>query len=258
MRKLSQAKIEELNLHKHLSKKYYRIREKNKHYLYFNDNWIEEYKKLVPKQSYKKTLDLGCGTVEFYELITKNLKSTYTGVDLSPDMLKVGKSKYQKIKLYEADAENLPFKNNSFDLVVGRGIIHHLPDPKKGCQEAFRVLKKGGYFIVSEPHSNLLLHFIRQIYYRLSSHFSHTHKSFYKEEFINLLKDSGFKIRAVKYWGLLSFPFAFPDILPTYKLMPFSLFMVLVEVDKFLANIPIINSFCWHLIVLCEKYDRKN
>lgn len=247
-----QLKNDEVELHKELAHKYYEIREKNPHYAFFNEHWINVYKNLLPKKRFKKALDLGCGTVEFYELV-KSLGAEYVGVDLSPDMLAMGKRKYKKINLKVADAEKLPFKDETFDVVVCRGLVHHLPSPKKGCQEARRVLKKGGYFVVSEPHSNTLLYFVRKLYYKMSSHFSDSHKSFRREEFLELLKKSGFTIEKVSYWGILSFPFAFPDILPTYKLVPLPLFKLFVKLDTFLTKIPLINRFSWHIVVLCVK-----
>lgn len=245
----------EIELHKDLAEKYYSIRERNPHYTYFNNKWIGVMRSLIPSGSYKKALDLGCGTVEFYELVTEEVGAEYTGMDLSPHMLEVGMKKYKKINLIEGDAENIPFKDNTFDLVVCRGLIHHLPDPLKGCQEAYRVLKPNGIFIVSEPHSNTILYLVRKMYYKVSSHFSDSHKSFRREEFLTLLKDADFEITGVKYWGILSFPFAFPDIIPSYKFMPYILFILLVQIDLILTKIPFINSLSWHIIVANRKKE---
>ncbi|KKP48339.1 MAG: Methyltransferase domain protein [Candidatus Woesebacteria bacterium GW2011_GWA1_33_30] len=251
--KISKLKLQEVKLHKKLAKSYYWVREKNSHYKYFNNLWIEQIQTMLPKKKYQNTLDLGCGTVEFYELIKDKLNSNYLGVDLSPDMLNIGRKKYKNIRLLEADAENLQIKDSTFDLIIGRGIIHHLPEPVKGCEEAYRVLKKGGYFIVSEPYSNIFLKLIRKIYYRLSNHFSDTHKSFSGDELSNLLIKSGFVIKEIGFWGVLSFPFAFPDILPTYKFVPLPIFKLLVQLDKIIVKIPFIKKMAWHIIILCKK-----
>lgn len=147
----------------------------------------------------------------------------------------------------------MPFRSNSFDLVIGRGVIHHLPNPEIGCKEAYRVLRKGGYLFISEPHSNFFLKLLRKIYYRFSNHFSETHKSFYKTEFLNFLERAGFRVIKYKYWGILSFPFAFPDILPLYKLMPYVVFRFLIKIDKILIRLPVINQFGWHILVIGRK-----
>ena len=251
--KLNRLKLQEVKLHKKLAKSYYCVREKNPHYSYFNDFWIDQIRTMLPKKKYQNTLDLGCGTVEFYELIKEKLHSNYLGVDLSSDMLEIGKKKYKNIHLLKADAENLRIKKSSFDLIIGRGIIHHLPNPVKGCEEAYRVLKKGGYFIVSEPHSNFLLKLIRKVYYKISNHFSDAHKSFSEKELLNLLIESGFVIEKVGFYGVLSFPFAFPDILPTYKFMTFPIFKLLVKLDEVIVEIPFLRKMAWHIIILCKK-----
>lgn len=253
MKSAKTLKQDEIVLHKTLAKKYGNIRETSLYYNYFNDYWLKLFKEMLPRRKYAKALDLGCGTVEFYEFITKSVGASYTGTDLSPDMLEVGKKKYPKAELVEADAENLPFKDDSFEFVMTRGLIHHLPNPEVGIAEAYRVLKKGGYFLVSEPHSNIFLYYARKAFYKKSSHFSDSHKSFRRGEFKDLIESGGFKIKKVRYWGILSFPFAFPDILPAYKFLPLSMFKLFVQLDRYLTRIPVINTFACHMVVLAQK-----
>jgi ubiquinone/menaquinone biosynthesis C-methylase UbiE len=51
-----------------------------------------------------------------------------------------------------ADAEDLPYADGTFDLVVGHAVLHHLPDVPAAMREAFRVLRPGGVFVVAgEP-----------------------------------------------------------------------------------------------------------
>lgn len=50
-----------------------------------------------------------------------------------------------------ADVQKLPFKNNTFDLVIALELFEHVKKPEKGIGECVRVLKKGGYFIFSMP-----------------------------------------------------------------------------------------------------------
>jgi SAM-dependent methyltransferase len=255
MQKDEKLKQDEIRLHKGLSKKYVNIREKSPYYIFFNSHWIHAYRALLPKRKWGRVLDLGCGTVEFYELITRDLGAQYTGTDLSPDMIEAGRKKYPGIDLQVADAEALPFKDGTFDLIITRGLIHHLPNPNKGMQEACRVLKKGGYLIASEPHSNLLIYTIRLIFYKLSSHFSDSHKSFFKKEYEDLFEKNGFSIDKKRFIGITAFPFALPDILPLYKVIPLSFFKLLVHLDLLLEKIPVIQSFAWHMIISARKDD---
>ena len=51
-----------------------------------------------------------------------------------------------------ADAEGIPYDDNTFDLVVGHAVLHHIPDVEKSLREVLRVLKPGGRFVFAgEP-----------------------------------------------------------------------------------------------------------
>jgi ubiquinone/menaquinone biosynthesis C-methylase UbiE len=71
-----------------------------------------------------------------------------TGVDLSPGMLDKAKHNAEcmglDIEFFHGDAENLPFEDNSFDLVVNKFLLWTLPKPSCAVQEWRRVLKPGG------------------------------------------------------------------------------------------------------------------
>jgi SAM-dependent methyltransferase len=97
-------------------------------------------------------LDVGCGpTLDAKRLINKNVY--YVGIDFSKELLKIGKKKHNSplINLILADVEKLPFKEEVFDMVFCFGVLHHLPDYLHACNEIFRVLKRGGYFLSHEP-----------------------------------------------------------------------------------------------------------
>jgi ubiquinone/menaquinone biosynthesis C-methylase UbiE len=72
-----------------------------------------------------------------------------TGVDLSQTSLDRARRRCELAgvapDLRLADAENLPFADNSFDIAYSYGVMHHSPDTARCLREAFRVLKPGGH-----------------------------------------------------------------------------------------------------------------
>jgi len=242
----------EVELHKKLADKYKGIRWKNKNSTYYNTLWIKNL--LDIKFKFNSVLDYGCGTGSLYPFLKQKFNGAkYTGIDISPDMLKVAKESYPDGKFIEADGENLPFKNKTFDLVIVRGALHHLPNPEKGLKEISRVLKPKGFLIASEPSANFITSLMRRLVPHRHEHFSDVHKEFYVNEFNRILIKNNLKPLNVKYWGYLAYPFAFPDIIPQFSKLPFSIFKVLVNIDKLMKETPILNKLSWGITVTAKK-----
>ena len=94
----------------------------------------------------KKVLEIGCGLGSHASLIAKNCKS-YIGIDITDYSIKFCKKRFKLMnikngKFILADAENLPFNNQSFDYVWSWGVIHHSSNTQKIVSEIQRVLKK--------------------------------------------------------------------------------------------------------------------
>ena len=98
-----------------------------------------------------RVADLGCGSGVFTELLRRKGFAS-VGVDISPKLVALGRSKYSGLELIEGDAENLPFDSGSFDGVLLSGLIHHFPDPRRLAAEVRRVLKPGGRFVAFDPN----------------------------------------------------------------------------------------------------------
>ena len=69
-----------------------------------------------------------------------------TGIDFSGAMVEVARTRYPELAFQEANAENLPFDDESFDAVVSSFVVHHLARPEIVFREVRRVLKPGGRF----------------------------------------------------------------------------------------------------------------
>ena len=74
------------------------------------------------------------------------------GLDISPKLIALGRSRYPDLEFLEGDAEHLPFPSSSLDGVLLSGLVHHLPDPSRCAAEVFRVLKPGGAFVAFDPN----------------------------------------------------------------------------------------------------------
>lgn len=102
---------------------------------------------ILPNQS---VLDVGCGDGGDCELFSKTA-SNVIGIDIlsHPSWSKIKKD---NLEFQVADACNLPFINNIFDVVFVKDVLHHVPNHKKALHEVIRVTKEGGIIIVIEAN----------------------------------------------------------------------------------------------------------
>ena len=96
-------------------------------------------------------LDVGCGTGYFIDMFSNERKANYIGLDLSEEMINVSQEKkIENAKFIVGYADKLPFEDNSFDVVTCIQSFHHYPETQGAMREAYRVLKKGGMYILSD------------------------------------------------------------------------------------------------------------
>jgi len=109
----------------------------------------------------EQILDAGCGTGLATRMLAKKFgKSKITGVDLSPGMVeraKKNKGFFDKTQYQVADMQQLPFKDNQFDLVISNLALFWIKDLHKVFAEFNRVLKSGGLLIFSTLATDTLM-----------------------------------------------------------------------------------------------------
>ena len=118
--------------------------------------WRKKAIKILSEKKPKTILDVASGTADFAIEALKTNAEKVIGVDISEGMLNVGKEKIKrlnlisKIELQVADAEHLPFADNTFDaMTVGFGVrnFEHL---ELGLKDMLRVLKPSGNLVIIE------------------------------------------------------------------------------------------------------------
>jgi len=105
----------------------------------------------------KNILDIATGTADFAIMAAKYTNAKIKGVDISKKMLSIGNEKIKKYKLSHrislafADAEKLPFKNNSFQAITAGFGVRNFENIDTGLSEMHRVLEKDGIVVILEP-----------------------------------------------------------------------------------------------------------
>lgn len=107
-------------------------------------------KKLVELLDAKPTaryLDIGCGSGNYTGALAQ-IGLNIEGIDVSEEMLNKAKNKHSLIQFHQADAKNLPFQEALFDGATCTLATHHINNNHQVCQEAFRVIKNPGRFVI--------------------------------------------------------------------------------------------------------------
>jgi len=188
------------------------------HFLSFGIDkvWRRRAIRLLIKHSPSDILDVATGTGDFAIESLKTGAQRITGIDISEEMLAVGKAKIEKlglghrIILQKGDSEKLVFLDNSFDAVTVAFGVRNFENLSKGIDELFRVLKPGGIVCVlefSKPmhfpvkqlysfYSFYILPGIGRLFSKDKSAYRYLPESVERfpdgEEFLKVLKKSGF------------------------------------------------------------------
>jgi ubiquinone/menaquinone biosynthesis C-methylase UbiE len=98
---------------------------------------------------WEHALEIGAGTGYFsLNLMTAGTIARLTATDIAPGMLRALEANAAElgvaVETVETDAERLPFPDQTFDLVLGHAVLHHIPDLDRAAAEFLRVLKPGG------------------------------------------------------------------------------------------------------------------
>ena len=134
-------------------------------------SWRRQVINILQPEMKKMYLDIGCGTGDLaQDIITSQSNTIVVAADLTIQMIRVGKNKNntQNIAWVVADAEALPFPDETFDGVVSGYLIRNVPNPQKSLSEQMRVLHPGARVVTLDttpPEQNWYYPFVI-IYFR--------------------------------------------------------------------------------------------
>ncbi len=159
-------------------------------------------------------LDLGCGTGIYRDAFEPG--RNVIGMDYSLSALQGYRNKYRGSALVNADANFIPLKDGTVDVVVVFGLVHHLYD-RIGIlfSEIRRVLKIGGAVIIDEPNGcNLLWHLVS--FSKWGRQIDGGFVKMLRPSFLRkILKEHNFRISSERHWGF--FP---PPLFKVKALLP--------------------------------------
>jgi 2-polyprenyl-3-methyl-5-hydroxy-6-metoxy-1,4-benzoquinol methylase len=106
----------------------------------------------------KRILEVACGRGGFSRLLASN-GAIVCGADFSESAIRIAKEKMyrdstlaDRLTYVQADAQNLPFNEGSFDIVISCETIEHVPDPRAAAREMARVCRPGGLLYLTTPN----------------------------------------------------------------------------------------------------------
>ncbi len=117
----------------------------------FLSHFLNVVVKTVKPLPIQSILDVGCGEgFTLDRLQREKIGKTYEGIDSSDDAIELGKNLYLGLKFKKGDIYDLPYKANSFDLVICTEVLEHLDNPRKALRELLRVSNR--YILLSVPN----------------------------------------------------------------------------------------------------------
>jgi ubiquinone/menaquinone biosynthesis C-methylase UbiE len=169
-----------------------------------------------------RVLDVACGTAYGSTILAQRGAAQVVGIDISVEAVASNGERPARLALANGDACNLPFDDNSFEVVVSFETIEHLSSPEHLLMEISRVLKPGGVCICSSPNRDFFpfsgkketnpFHISEMSYeefddlfaryFEVSERFSQTHSPMYIRH-LQLLRELDERLKPIRFSRLL-------------------------------------------------------
>lgn len=184
--------------------------------------------KLIGKN--KRVLDVGCGEGTLALGCAKN-NNEVIGLDISKIMVELANSKKGDLpaKFQVGDARYLDFPDNSFDVVICKDVIEHIPenDLEAHLQEVKKVLREGGSYLLYTP-SKLLGDLSLGLHLKIYG----------LRDLVPILKKNNFRVEVVCHWlSLLGLPARISDPILVSTITTYEELMGKAKIGRFLAKL---------------------
>lgn len=208
----------------------------------------------VPTTPTPHLLEVGCGA-GYAARYLRGRYASYTGIDHSGKLIDIARSRHQGAGVQFVHADLMRFDpEESFDLVLMIGVLHHLEDIPAAVRKVRALLKPGGYFVVNEPQpANPLISLLRWIRKRVDPGYSRDQRELPRHEIEVVFRQMGFAdIRSLPQ-GFLSTPFAEVPLEPGFLFRPIIAAACLVDqaLEKTTGNL--FAPLAWNTIVIARN-----
>jgi|GEM_PF-511573 len=182
-------------------------------------------------------LDIGCGKGNLGQILSE--KSRVIGIDIEKND-NWNKIKNNNLDFLIADAANLPFRNNIYNIVFEKDALHHVSHYHEALKEMSRVTKKMGDIVLIEPNRYHLLNYIHLTLFKGHEHFS-------RIKFGNLVCD------CFRNFKIISFE------AHVYPLENIFLLNIIRKFENLLEIIPIVkNNLSYNVIIIKNEFNYSN
>jgi SAM-dependent methyltransferase len=200
----------------------------------------------------KEVLEVGCGSLPACIGISDDqMPRRYIATDVSNELIEAAYRVDQRPIYQVESASTASFAPNSFDLIIMRGVLHHLPDPAAALKDLKGLLKPGGQLLLYEPNLSSipgnLMKWVLWTFFKINMEES-PYGQLSQKSIRGAIQKADFRLVDVWYSSLLAFPltgdYGRRPVLPNRV----SLFRNIVAIDRFLST-------ALHLLPILAKWS---